>query len=50
MINITNVTDMTNTTDNQINNDDGDDVILNTYKIVAIVIFATECVIHCSYN
>ena len=32
------------------NNDDGDDVILNTSKIVAIVIFATLCVIPCSYH
>ena len=37
--NITNATDVTNSTDNPINNDDADDVILNTSKIVAIVIF-----------
>ena len=48
--NITNATDMTNSTDNPLNNDDGDDVILNTSKIVAIVIFATLCVIPCSYH
>lgn len=49
MINITNVTDMTNSTDNPINNDDSNDVIMNVSKIVAIVIFATLCVIPCSY-
>ena len=48
--NITNATDMSNSTDNSLNNDDGDDVILNTSKIVAIVIFATLCVIPCSYH
>ena len=45
--NITNATDMSNSTDNSLNNDDGDDVILNTSKIVAIVIFAT-CLLYTS--
>ena len=51
MINITdmiNITNNTNSTDNPDDNED-DDVIMNVYKIVAIVIFATICVIPCSY-
>ena len=51
MINITdmiNITNNTNSTDNPDDNED-DDVIMNVYKIVAIVILATICVIPCSY-